>query len=71
MKDFLGRELNIGDEVLYLNHTRTSSYLRRAIVTGFTPMKIRMNTFNNNGTQGCGELKFPYHVVKVRWRNID
>ena len=71
MKDFLGRELKVGDEVLYLIHTRTSSYLRRGVVSGFTPMKIRMKTFHENGKEAWDELKFPHHVVKVRWRNVD
>lgn len=70
MKDFLGRELNVGDEVLYLIHTRTSSYLRRGIVIGFTPMKIHIRTFDENGKESRNELKFPHYVVKARWRNV-
>lgn len=27
MKDYLGRDLQVGDSVVYLHHTRTSSWL--------------------------------------------
>ena len=69
MKDFLGRELVIGDEVIYLSHGSTSSKLYRAIIVGFTPMKVRMETYDVGGRQLWNELKFPYHIVKVGWSN--
>ena len=69
MKDFIGRELAIGDEVIYLSHGRTSSCFYRAIVTGFTPMKIKLETYLNDGRQAWCEQKYPRHVVKVGWSN--
>lgn len=69
MKDFLGKELNIGDEVVYLNHSRTSSTLRRGIVMRFTPMKIEIESYSEDGRHLWNDTKYPRHVVKVSWEN--
>lgn len=37
MTDFLGNEVHIGDEVVYLNHYRTSSHLEMGTVSGIAP----------------------------------
>ena len=70
MKDFLGRELNVGDEVIYLEHFRTSSHFNRGIVMGFTPMKINIDNYSSDGRQMWRDQKFPHHVVKVGWTNV-
>lgn len=70
MKDFLGRELNIGDEVVYLSHSRTSSRLYKAIITGFTPMKVHLDTYSEDGRKLWVETKYPRHIVKVTWSEV-
>ena len=71
MKDFLGRELNVGDEVVYLSHSRTSSNMYRGIVVEFTPCKVRIETYTADGEGAWPQLKFPYHVVKVNWSEVE
>ena len=71
MKDLLGRELSVGDEIIYLQHYRTSSSLNRGIVTGFTPMKINIDSYSIDGRCRWCEQKYPRHVVKVVWSDIE
>ena len=70
MKDFLGKELKIGDKVVYLNYFRTSSNLHRGVITGFTPMKIKIDTYTENGELRWAEKKYPRHVIKVNWEVV-
>lgn len=66
MKDFIGKELKIGDKVV----ATSSRYeeLNLAIVEGFTPQKVRIkilasNNYYNRAGKVC--LKFNNQVVKV------
>lgn len=70
MKDFLGRELAVGDEVVWLDHQHTSSMFYRGKVTRFTPQKVGIETFSEDGTHVWSNLKLPYHVVKVEWSDV-
>lgn len=56
MKDFLGNELAVGDQVVYLTHTRTSSSLNKGVIKKITPkmVSIEGDSYRN-----------PIHVVKV------
>ncbi len=40
MKDYLERDLSIGDQVVFLTHTKTSSFLSLGIIEKFTKEKI-------------------------------
>ena len=40
MCDFLGKELKLGDSVVYLSHSRTSSRYIKTKVCGFTHQKV-------------------------------
>lgn len=61
MKDFLGKELVVGDTVVYLQHNKTSSELIKAVVVGFTPKKVRLQEYyGDNVTTKYSDL-----VVKV------
>lgn len=42
MKDRVGRELEVGDKVVFLVHQKTSSHLAIGTVDGFTPKMIRI-----------------------------
>lgn len=42
MKDFLGKELKIGDFVVFDNFERTSSELKKGTVEGFTPTMVKI-----------------------------
>ncbi len=48
MIDFLGQELNIGDNVVYVKHERTSSELIKSKIIGFTNkmVKIEFNKYS-------------------------
>ena len=41
MKDFLGNEIKIGDDAVYLFHCKTSSYLIKGKVIGFTEKRVK------------------------------
>ena len=41
MLDFLGQEIHVGDQAVYLVHYKTSSHLVCETVTGITPQKVR------------------------------
>ena len=58
MDDFIGNNLKIGDNVVYISHGRTSSNLVMGVVEGFTPKKIYVH-----GMYGV-VLKEPSKVVK-------
>ena len=66
MTDFLGRELNVGDECVYLKNYRTgSSTIRKLMFKGvITKFKNRSIVFDNAVT-----VYDPNDVVKVRWSN--
>ena len=70
MKDFLGRELNVGDEVVYLQHYQTSSYLIKATVTGFTPCQVNLKRYSDDGRPLTSVRKSPYKIVKVNWSEV-
>ena len=69
MKDFLGRELAVGDEVVYLQHYRTSSYLVKAIVTGITSCQVNLQRYDI-GRPTDNVRKAPYKIVKVNWSEV-
>lgn len=56
MKDFVGNELNIGDDVVYLFHSKTSSCFVKSKIERFTNKCI----FMIDGTR-----KEPNKVVKI------
>ena len=68
IKDFLGKELNIGDKVVSLTHSRTSSWFNRAVVIGFTPKMVRVRRVRFGDWV---ELKAPDKIVKVEWSEND
>ena len=48
MKDYLENEINIGDEVAYIQHYKTSSCFYKATVFGFTnKMVILANEYGH------------------------
>ena len=66
MKDFLGRELNVGDECIYLKNCRTgSSTTRKLMFKGTITSFKKSNIIFDNSTT----VYNPKDVVKVRWSN--
>lgn len=57
MCDFLGRELKIGDKVVYVRHYRTSCSLIKTIITGITPKRVYVE-------YGGNSCVAPNHVIK-------
>lgn len=66
MKDFLGNELNVGDEVVYANMNYRK--LGKAIVISFTKFYVNIeydNTdFSSNRTSKTRQL--PEQLVKIK-----
>ena len=59
MIDFLENELSIGDDVVFLNHSKTSSSLANGIVIALTERMVRVE--NDKGIY----LRSPDKVVKI------
>mgnify|MGYP003297977825 CR=1 FL=1 len=62
MKDFLGQELKVGDEVVYMyRHTTGSSSsnktLKRGFIKRFTPKQVVVDTGRNMGNIYYDEYK--------------
>lgn len=55
MKDFLGQELSVGDDIVILVHSRTSSELKLSKVAGFTNVFVKI----------YGGKIVPYKVIKI------
>lgn len=56
MTDFLKQELKVGDQVVYLMHSKTSAWLQRGRVIRMTERYVCLDT---------GTRKLPKHTVKV------
>lgn len=54
--DFLGQELNVGDDVVYLNHSRTSSSLGRGKITSMSEHTVTID---------LATRRAEYKVVKI------
>ena len=55
MFDFLGKELQIGDKVVYLKHIKSSSNYVKAKITGLTPKKVHLD---------LGKCVEPHKLIK-------
>lgn len=67
MKDFLGKEINVGDRIAYLAGRRTGSSSRRNMlfkgkVTGFTTKMIRVIEEKHNSE----ETIMPFNIIVVK-----
>lgn len=40
MKDYIGRDLSVGDKIVYVTHTQTSSWLEVGEIEKVTPKKV-------------------------------
>lgn len=72
MKDFLGNELNINDEVVYIKSIRSGSSTRRnALFKGkiirFTPKMVEIEMQYNQECISIGhkDLVVPFHTCKL------
>lgn len=60
MTDFLGNELNIGDAVVYIQHSKSSSCYEKSNIVRFTEKCIVMEN---------GKRKAADKVVKANYEN--
>lgn len=71
MKDFNGKELNIGDKVITtVSNGRSGSYAgyAKGIVIGFTPKMIKIELIKRPDCITPKPItKEPYTVVKYEW----
>ena len=66
MKDFRGRELSVGDKVIYIPRT-TGHYatgFQEATIVGFTPKRVRVS-HKNWKDQEVGKLVPPEYCIKI------
>ncbi|WP_165678734.1 hypothetical protein [Metapseudomonas otitidis] len=61
MKDYLGQDLKVGDKIVYLSHTRTSSDLSTGRIAGFTPCYVKLES---TSPWAKGKVS-PEKVIKV------
>ena len=55
MRDFLGNEIKVGDEAVYIDHFKTSSSLKMGKVIGFTEKRVKFE----------GRSKEPEKVIDI------
>lgn len=67
MFDFLGRKLEIGDNVVAVLHQHTRSDLVSGEIIRFTPQKVVIKTIKNDWTFGYNEVMktSPEKVIKI------
>jgi hypothetical protein len=57
VKDFLEQEIRIGDNVVYLQHYKTSSSLNKSVVVGIADKMVKLEN---------GKLKCPHLMVVIK-----
>jgi hypothetical protein len=64
MKDFFGKELNVGDLIALIERSGSSSvYLRKGVVTGFTPRMLKVKFISQVGIE-TDSTRDPRNVIK-------
>ena len=63
MQDFLGNDLNIGDEVVFMDLSYLN--LRRARIIAFTPEQIQIEYKDFYSVSLKTSIQFPDQIVKV------
>lgn len=63
MKDFLGNELKIGDNVIYIRNTSTSAEFRYATIKGFTKTMVLIKDKDEWGDTKKAPYKLIKHVI--------
>lgn len=65
MKDFFGKQLNVGDEIALLQKAGSSSvYIRKGVVTGFTAQKVKVRFVPQGVESETDSTREPYNVIK-------
>jgi hypothetical protein len=66
MNDVTGKLLEVGDKIVLIPQNGYTQSLSMGIVTGFTPMKVKIKLTNKSWSYSEDEcLKFPEQVAKV------
>jgi hypothetical protein len=65
MKDFFGKELKEGDSIALLQKAGSSSvYIRKGVVTGFTPNKVKVRFKLQGVNLEENSTREPHNVIK-------
>jgi len=65
MNDVTGKELAVGDKVVFIPQGGYTSSLSRGTIIGFTPQKVRIESPKEHMNDEDTCLKFPNQVAKV------
>lgn len=64
MKDFTGKELSLGDEVVMPVKIGCTTRLRRGIICGFSEKRVRVEYTKWNNKQTFASFE-PHNLVKI------
>ena len=66
MNDVTGKLLSVGDNIVLIPQNGYTYSLSMGVITGFTPMKVKIQLTNKAWSYSGDEcLKFPEQVAKV------
>ena len=65
MNDVTGKELTVGDKVVFIPQGGYTSSLSRGTIIGFTTQKVRIETPREHVGDKLTCLKYPEQVAKV------
>lgn len=67
MKDFVDKELAVGDDIVFMRKAEFSSHFRRGTVVGFSEKRVRVRhkNFMPNGPEFRESSLAPHNIVKV------
>lgn len=65
MKDVTGKELAIGDKIVFIPQGGYTCSLSLGTIIGFTPQKVRIESPKEHIGDKVACLKFPEQVAKV------
>jgi hypothetical protein len=60
-KDFLGREIHVGDKMVYVKHTRTSVWLKKVQVLEITEKSVLAEVLSSTNEYG----RHPTQTVRI------
>ena len=71
MKDAIGKELEVGDKVVYVDGNRDGSFFSKAIINSFTPQMVRINKIWQGEVSEYKSIVYPFKTIKVDFEVSD
>lgn len=65
-KDFIGQELHVGDEIVYLQHYKTSSYLNQGVIKSLSEKTATMENLRRKAHDKIIKINRKMFLLKVK-----